>query len=410
MPPATSESERSSGLVVAGLSGYFDACATAPPSIAVLQAMQNTMAQAWANPASLHAPGLAAAESLERSRLRLSQALGCTTEELLFCSGASEAIHHALIGSAACLPPGRLLISAVEHPATLAAAAAVARLGWQVECLPVDRSGLLCLDRLEQKLRPPTRMVSLIWGQSEVGSLQPIETIAALCRHRGVRLHVDAVQVLGHRPLQFQQLPIDLLSCGAHKLQGPRGIGALLVREGLPLQPLIGGGGQERGRRGGTEAVVLAAGFAAAVSEAQARLERWGMDPVRSLRDSLLAALLELRGIRLSGPDPRQGGDCRLPHHISLLLADGHGQPLAGRAVVRALARQGIAVSSGSACAGAHGSAASPVLLAMGFDSATAASGLRLSLGPWLSPPDLGPVPSALAAACAEVAASPAQP
>ncbi|MFN5695591.1 MAG: cysteine desulfurase family protein, partial [Cyanobacteriota bacterium] len=256
----------------AALGRYLDACATSPPAPEVRQAMWQAEDQAWANPSSLHGFGIAAAESLERSRCELAAGFGCAPEELVFCSGATEAIHMALLGSAARMEPGRLLISAVEHPATVAAAAQLAHRGWEVVSLPVDRRGVLRLEAVEPLLATPTRLVSVIWGQSEVGAIQPIPALGDLCRRAGIPLHVDAVQVVGHQPLRFDSLPVDLLSCTAHKLQGPRGIGALLVRAGRELDPLIGGGGQESGRRGGTEPVLLAAGFAAALELAQARL------------------------------------------------------------------------------------------------------------------------------------------
>ena len=380
--------------------------ATAPPSAAALRAMQEAQRLAWANPSSLHGPGLVAAEWLERSRQRLASDLGCDPEELLFCSGASEAIHLALQGSAELMEPGRLLISAVEHPATVAAARALERRGWQVAVLPVDAEGLLRLDLLDDLLAPPTRLVSLIWGQSEIGALQPIRAAGELCRRHGVPLHVDAVQVLGHRPFQFSDLPVDLLSCCAHKLQGPRGIGALLVRRGRELRPLIGGGGQERGQRAGTEAVALAAGFAAATAEALTRLRQGeGQDPIQPLRDRVLRELLRLPGLRLTGPEPTLP-ERRLPHHISLLVRDRAGRPLSGRALVRAMARRGFALSSGSACSGSHGGAASPVLLALGFSPEEAGAGLRISLGPWNHERELLALPAALADARDEVAAA----
>jgi cysteine desulfurase len=228
---------------------------------------------------------------------------------------------------------------------------------------------------------------------------------------------VDAVQVVGHRPIDFASLPVDLLSCAAHKLQGPRGIGALLVRRGLNLEPLLGGS-QEAGRRGGTESVLLAIGFAAALAAAQERLrQHGGLDPLAALRDGLLQNLRALPGLRLSGPEPASAA--RLPHHLSLLVSTAAGRPLAGRALVRALWRQGYAVSSGSACSVLKGSAlqggtqggaasgnASPILLAMGYEPAEAASGLRLSLGPWHRAADLEALPQALERARQEVAAA----
>jgi len=381
---------------------YLDSCATTPPAPEVLAAMAQVDAEAWANPSSLHSFGLQAAEALERARLSIATSLGCQPEQVLLNSGGTEAIHTALLGVAAEGPPGRLLISAVEHPATVAAAEMLRQRGWQVERIPVDHRGLLDLQALERLLVPPTRLVSLIWGQSEVGALQPIEVIGALCRQAGVLLHVDAVQVVGHQPVAFNTLPIDLLSCASHKLQGPRGIGALLVAEGLTLKPLIGGGGQERGRRGGTEPVALAAGFARALELAQDRLAaHGGQDPVAELRNQLLEALLAMEGIQLSGPDPLQPGAARLPHHISLLVATPSGRPLSGRRLVRTMGDQGYAVSSGSACSSGRGAnpwglAPSPILQAMGYPDDRAASGLRLSLGPWITTADLEGVPAAL--------------
>lgn len=220
---------------------YLDACATSPPAESVLAAMALAAQEAWANPSSLHASGLAAADRLERSRQAMATRLGCDSDELVFVSGGSEAIHTALLGCAGSMQPGRVLLSAVEHPASYAAAAQMVQRGWQRELLPVNRLGRVDLDALQALLAPPTRLVSILWGQSEVGTIQPIATIGRLCRQAGVLLHVDAVQVVGHRSIDFARLPVDLLSCAAHKLQGPRGVGALLVRRGLRIEPLIGG-------------------------------------------------------------------------------------------------------------------------------------------------------------------------
>lgn len=222
-------------MVPSPLSRYLDASATSPPAAEVVAAMAEAGAEAWGNPSSLHAWGLAAAELLERSRLRLAKGLGADPRQLVFCSGGSEAIHLALLGSAARMEPARLLLSAVEHPATLAAAAQLQRQGWQIQALKVDRQGRLDPTELARWLAPPTRMVSILWGQNEVGTLQDIEVIGRLCRSAGVLLHVDAVQVLGHLPIDLARLPVDLLSVAAHKLQGPRGIGAMALAEGVRL-------------------------------------------------------------------------------------------------------------------------------------------------------------------------------
>ena len=385
------------------LSHYLDCSATTPVAPQVVAAMAAAQSEAWANPSSLHGFGLAAAEQLERSRQGLAELLGCGKERLVITSGGTEAIHLALLGAAPSLEhklapaAPRLLISAVEHPATRAAAAALERRGWQLQVLPVDRLGALDLEALQRCLEPPTALVSLIWGQSEVGTLQALEPIGQLCRLAGVLLHVDAVQVLGHQPIAMQSLPVDLLSLAAHKIEGPRGVGALLVREGVELQPCLGGGGQEGGLRAGTEPVALVAGFEAALRLCQERLAAHeGQDPVAPLRDALLTRLLELEGLQLTGPDPRDPSPpARLPHHLSFVVRQPGGDWVQGRRLVQALWREGFACSSGSACS-SSGSAASAVLLALGYGDAAAGSGLRLSLGPWHTPALLDQFPDAL--------------
>ena len=378
---------------------YLDACATSPPAESVRAVMAAAEAIAWANPSSLHGFGLAAADCLERSRQAIAASLGATDAQVIFCSGGTEAAHLALRGATASLAPGRLVISAVEHPAVAAAAQTLERSGWQVVACPVDRFGRVKLEELTALLAPPTRLVSVIWGQSEVGTLQPIEAIGALCRAAGVLFHTDAVQVVGHQPIRFADLPVDLLSFTAHKLQGPRGIGVLLARQGLPLEPLQAGGGQEAGLRAGTEPVVLAAGLAEALRLCERRLaEHGGLDSMQPHRDRLAGAMLQLPGVAISGCPLH-----RLPHHLSLLVDDEGGRPLPGRLLVQALWRQGIAAGSGTACHQGL-SSPSPTLAAMGLEPERASSGLRLSLGPWLSGLDLERVPEAFALARAGLA------
>ena len=393
--------------MASSLQGYFDASATTPLAQEVEAEISRVQAAAWANPSSLHGYGLAAAEMLERSRQRLAAALGCSGR-LCFSSGGTESIHLALFGASAQLLQGsgaapRLLISAVEHPATTAAAQRLQEQGWQLDRVPVNTEGLLDLDQLDRLLAPPTRLVSLIWGQSEVGSLMPLADIANRCRQAGVLLHVDAVQVAGQQRIDFDALGVDLMSLAAHKLRGPRGVGLLLARPGLRLQPLFGGGGQEGGWRSGTESVALIAGFAAAL-ERRHRLLAEAPQVMQQLRNRLLEQLLDCPGFSLSGPDPLKQPEARLPHHISVLVRSDAGEPLPGRAMVQQLWNQGFAISSGSACR-SLGDGRSAVLSAMGYDAGAAASGIRISLGDWHQPADLIGLPEALLAARAELSA-----
>lgn len=390
---------------------YLDACATAPPRAEVLQHMAAVQRSAWGNASSLHPQGLRAAEQLERSRLELAQAFGADVEEVIVTSGATESIHLALLGVARCQPPGRLVISAVEHPAVEAAASRMVERGWQIARWPVDGEGTLRLDQLEVLLAPPTRLVSLIWGQSEVGTLQPVQRVGEACRARGIPLHVDATQVVSQGRPAWSLLPVDLLSASAHKCGGPKGVGLLLRRRALGERhgPIQAGGGQEGGLRGGTQPVALMAGMARAIS----LLDPW-LDPqdpeadpgpsrrgaVQQRRDRLLQQLLDLAPLQRLGA-PVQ----RLPHHIALLAADPQGRPLPGRAVVRALAAEGVAISSGSACASGR-DGGSPVLAAMGIAPDWCRSGLRLSLGPWLSATDLDAVATQVKGALERVAAT----
>lgn len=367
---------------------YLDACATAPLRESVISCMVRTQQDGWGNPSSLHRIGCDAAESLERARLSISASLGAERSDILFSSGATESAHLALLGLAKTQSPGRLVISAVEHPAVAAAAHQLVACGWTVERWPVDAYGQIQMQHLDRLLQPPTKIVSLIWGQSEVGTLQPIQAVGEACRSKHIPFHTDATQVLSQGCPNWSELEVDLLTASAHKCGGPRGIGLLLIRQEIAerIQPLFAGGQQENGLRAGTECPVLAQGMAAAfreIASCQAHQVEASGSGIARLRDALLALLCQNDAIRLSG-HPRE----RLPHHLSVLISDRHGQPMSGRALVRALDREGIAASSGSACSSGRDSD-SPVLAAMGVDPAWQRSGLRLSLGNWIDPATL---------------------
>ena len=364
---------------------YLDGCATAPLRESVITCMVKAQQQGWGNPSSLHRIGCDANESLERARLSIANSLGANRSDVLFNSGATESAHLALLGLAKTQSPGRLVISAVEHPAVAAAAEQLLAWGWTVERWPVDGYGQIQMQHLDRLLEPPTKIVSLIWGQSEVGTLQPIQAVGKACRSRQIPFHTDATQVLSQGCPNWSELPVDLLTASAHKCGGPRGIGLLLLRQDIAerIQPLLTGGQQENGLRAGTESPVLAQGMAAAfhdIGPSQANQVEISGSGIAPVRDALLTLLCQTHGFRLSG-HPRE----RLPHHISVLVSDRHGQPMSGRALVRALDCEGIAASSGSACSSGRDSD-SPILEAMGVDPLWRRSGLRLSLGYWINP------------------------
>ncbi|WP_041426520.1 cysteine desulfurase family protein [Synechococcus sp. CC9311] len=367
---------------------YLDGCATAPLRESVISCMIRAQQESWGNPSSLHRIGCDAAESLERARLSISNSLGADRSDILFCSGATESAHLALIGLAKTQSPGRLVISSVEHPAVAAAAQQLVACGWTIEEWPVDAFGKIQMEHLDRLLQAPTKIVSLIWGQSEVGTLQPIQVVGEACRSKRIPFHTDATQVLSQGCPNWNELPVDLLTASAHKCGGPRGIGLLLFRQEIAerIQPLFAGGEQENGLRAGTECPVLAQGMAAAfrdIASCQANQIELSGSGIASVRDALLALLCQNDAIRLNG-HPTE----RLPHHLSMLVSDRHGQPMSGRALVRALDREGIAASSGSACSSGRDSD-SPILKAMGVDPLWRRSGLRLSLGYWINPATL---------------------
>ena len=357
---------------------YLDGCATTPPSTGVRAAVAAAQEALWGNPSSRHQEGRQACLALERSREQVAQLLDVPPDWVVFTSGGTEANQlaiHGVLGAAG----GSAICSAVEHPAVENLLHNRQQAATRLERLRPDGHGRLTSPGLLEHLHGgPVDLVSVIAAQSEVGSLQPLATMGAICGSRGIPLHSDGVQLCGKVPLFPRRLGVDLLTVSAHKFCGPKGIGALIRNPRLTLAPLHLGGGQESGLRAGTPAVPLAVGFGVAAQEAGWALEqpseplwqRW----TRQLREQLWS---------LPGIEPTGHPDDRLPGHVSCLVGTPEGEPLEGSHVVRALDGCGYAVSSGSACR--SGSAQpSTVLLAMGIDPARARSGLRLCLGPWL--------------------------
>ena len=379
---------------------YLDAAATTPPRQDVIEAVVLAQQKAWGNPSSLHSTGVKAAELLERLRWELAQCFAVAPDQLIFTSGATESVHLAILGAAASHAPGRIVVSGVEHPAVLAAADQLKTKGWTVAFWPVDTNGLIRLEFLEELLALPTRMVSLIAAQSEIGALQPTALVGKACRARGITFHSDATQLIPQGCPEFDHFQANLVSLSAHKFQGPRGIGLLIRDLSLSLAPVQGGGGQEFGLRSGTEAIPLIAGMAQALSTLPVYHLSGDMIPpgsgpdVRRQRDDLLQALLEIPGLSLLGPNVTQ----RSPNHIAVLVGSSEGQPISARAMVRELARRGVACSSGSACRSGQRQDSS-VLTAMNVPEPWRQSGLRFTLGPWLDDEALRRVPELVYAA-----------
>lgn len=335
---------------------YLDHAATTPLRPEVRAAMEPFLTERFGNPSSSHGFGRAARSALEEARERVAAVLGAERSEIVFTSGGTESDNLAVLGRWRRDRRG-LALSAVEHSAVRESAAQAAREGAAVTTLAVDEQGRVDLAALEEALREPLSVVAVMWGNNEVGTLQPVDRVAELCRERGVAFHTDAVQAVGQVPVSVRDVPCDLLAMTAHKLGGPRGTGALFVRQGVEVDPVLFGGGQERGLRPGTSNVAGAVGLATAVELAVTDLDRKAASQAR-LRDRLEGAIVG----RLDGDGVHvlAAAAERLPHVLSVGL-DGVGADL----LLPALDLAGLAVSSGSACR--SGTARpSPVLIAMG--------------------------------------------
>jgi cysteine desulfurase len=363
---------------------YLDHSATTPPRSEAIAVMQQALVSDWGNPSSLHAWGKRAATWVETARLQVAASVNAPPESIAFTSGGTESNNWVFAGiqrqvrrsNTSDQSAPHVIISQIEHSAISRPALALEQQGWRVTRLPVDRTGRLDPDRLAAAIAPETVLVSLIYGQSEVGTLQPIAELAAIARERGVLFHTDAVQAMGRVAIDLESLPVDLLSMSSHKLYGPKGVGALYIRPGCDLAPLLLGGGQESGLRSGTQAVPNIAGFGVAAELAMQeravevpRLER--------LRDRLFDRLAHRRELQPTGDR-----DQRLPHHVSFCLTDPALQEsgITGQSLVKQLDLAGIAASSGSAC-NSGTIAPSAVLTAMGYNDRAARGALRLTLG-----------------------------
>jgi cysteine desulfurase len=354
---------------------YFDNAATTAPDPQVLEAMRPCLDELWGNPSSLYAEGRQAREAVDRARVQVASLLGAEPGEIVFTGSGTEADNMALQGVLLTtgLPGSHLITSAIEHPAILACCRQLERLGVAVTRLPVDGEGLVDPADLERAIRPETRLVSIMAANNVIGTIQPIDELARIARGRGALFHTDAVQAAGKIAFDMHAQPIDLLSLSGHKLHGPKGVGVLYVREGVELWPLLPGGGQERGRRSGTENVAAIAGLGRAAELAAACRPAEAARLVR-IRDHLVESILAgIKNAYLIGHRWR-----RLPGHICLGFDGLEGEAIK---LLLELDKEGIAISSGSACSAIHAGQPSHVLAALGFDALKARGSLRISLG-----------------------------
>jgi cysteine desulfurase len=353
---------------------YLDYSATTPPRPEVISAMQDVLTQQWGNPSSLHEWGQRAAMVVERARMQVAGLINAPAESIIFTSGGTEANNLAILGVAqGYRKPEHIIISSVEHSAVAEPVRLLRTWGWEVTRLPVDTQGRVNPSDLEDALQPNTVLVSVIYGQSEVGTLQLIDALGYIARSHGVLFHTDAVQVAGRLPIDVQQLPVDLLSISSHKIYGPQGTGALYIRSGVELVPVMSGGGQELQMRSGTHAVPSIAGFGVAAELAAAEMAT-ETPRLIGLRDRLFDLLSDTPYLKSTGSRVH-----RLPHHVSFCVA-GDGERVTGKTLVRQLNLAGIGISAGSACHSGKLSP-SPILLAMGYSESAALGGIRLSLG-----------------------------
>lgn len=350
---------------------YADNAATTKISPAAMAAMTKCMEEAYGNPSSLHSVGQKAAEVLQKAREDIAEILGADFREIYFTSGGTEADNQAIYSAAVFgAKKGRkhIISSAIEHHAVLHMLNRLEKEGFEITLLDVGEKGIVDPEDVRKAIREDTALVTIMYANNEIGTLQPIREIAEICREKKVIFHTDAVQAAGHVPINVTEEKIDMLSLSAHKFHGPRGIGVLYVRKGVPLFNLIEGGAQERGRRPGTENLPAIVGMAAALKEAVSDMEAAG-EKTAALRDILIEGLSKIPHARLNG-DTRK----RLPGNVNFCF-----EGIEGESLLLLLDNKGIAASSGSACT--SGSLdPSHVLLALGLPHEVAHGSLRLSI------------------------------
>lgn len=350
---------------------YADHAATTKISETAKLAMLSAMEKDWYNPSSLYTPGQQASGTLMDARVRIARCLGCLPKEIYFTSGGSEADNQAILSAAAIgKRQGKMHIisTAFEHHAVLHTLKKLEKEGFDITLLDVGEKGIVSPAQVEKAIRPDTALVTVMYANNEIGTIQPIREIGAVCRQNGVLFHTDAVQAAGHLPINVKDDQIDMLSLSAHKFNGPKGTGVLYAKTGVFLTNLIEGGGQERGKRAGTENLPAIVGMAAALEEALA-LQNERLVYVTQLRNQLIAGLKNIPDAILNGDEKS-----RLPGNVNFCFKGTEAEGL-----LLLLDNKGICASSGSACTSGFLDP-SHVLLAIGRDPETARGSLRLTL------------------------------
>lgn len=350
---------------------YLDNAATTPLDPRVLEAMLSHLRGRRGNASSLHTSGAAARDAVEEARESVARFLCASPEEIVFTGGGTEADNLAVLGLAAANPAKRhVVVSSIEHAAVRNAARRLEADGYEVSHAPVDETGVVAPQSVAAALRPDTALVAVMWANNEVGTVQPVEEIAVLCAERDVPLHVDAVQAAGRvATIDVGASPVSTLAISGHKFYGPQGVGALFVRDGVSVEPLMHGGGQERGLRSGTENVAGIVGLGAAARLAREELEERARHEA-DLRERLISGLAKLPGVHLNGhPEKRLSNNA----HVRV-------EGVEAEALVLFCDALGYEIGSGSACA-SGGHKASSVLLAMGQSERDAFSAVRITVG-----------------------------
>ena len=350
---------------------YADHAATTKISETAKLAMLSAMEKDWYNPSSLYTPGQQASGTLMDARVRIARCLGCLPKEIYFTSGGSEADNQAILSAAAIgKRQGKMHIisTAFEHHAVLHTLKKLEKEGFEITLLDVGEKGIVSPEQVEKAIRPDTALVTVMYANNEIGTIQPIREIGAVCRQNGVLFHTDAVQAAGHLPINVEEDQIDMLSLSAHKFNGPKGIGVLYAKTGVFLTNLIEGGGQERGKRAGTENLPAIVGMAAALEEALA-FQNERLVYVTQLRNQLIEGLKNIPDAILNGDEKS-----RLPGNVNFCFKGTEAEGL-----LLLLDNKGICASSGSACTSGFLDP-SHVLLAIGRDKETARGSLRLTL------------------------------